>query len=299
MTTETLEAPGPDTAIDLSTLLRKELVIIANKVGIDVPKSWTKPKIIKQLEFYAQVENVEEIPPYPFTRTKDKVYIVGFAPSWSETPWDDEEADLWGMNALYKVAPDKNWAAWFQLHDVKRHHPNDLEEHIEFLQKGDFVTFMWDKELAKFDIPKGVAYPREMAIERFDDYFTNTVSWMMAQAMIMGYKEIGIYGIDMAQDTEYGTQRPSCEYFIGIARGMGIKVTIPETADLLKSYLQYGWDDPSPLRIKMEGRLKELTERRNEAQRQRDEAAAGFLQLSGAIEDVQYFLKNWVHKDST
>ena len=28
------------------------------------------------------------------------------------------------------------------------------------------------------------------------------------------------FGVDMAQDDEYASQRPSCEYFIGLARGM-------------------------------------------------------------------------------
>ena len=297
MTTETLEALVPD-AVNLNDLFRRELVVLAEKLDIHPPKSWTKTQIINEIQFVSQLEEVddeEEPPPYPFTRTKDTVNIVGFAPSWVDTPWDDEEADLWGMNALYKVAPDKNWAAWFQLHDIKKHHPHDLDEHLKFLTEGEFATFLWDKELQKYSMPRGVAYPREQVLDRFGNYFTNSVSWMLAMAIMMGYKKIGVYGIDMAQDSEYQSQRPSCEYFIGIAEGLGIEVFIPETADLLKAEYLYGYDDPSVMRAKMEARLKELTGRRNEAQRQRDEAQVGFLQITGAIEDVQYWLRNWVH----
>ena len=46
-----------------------------------------------------------------------------------------------------------------------------------------------------------------------------------------------MYGVDMAQDTllaaEYSEQRPSCEYFIGLAEGAGIRVDIPGGSDLL------------------------------------------------------------------
>ena len=138
---------------------------------------------------------------------------------------------------------------------------------------------------------------REDMMTVFGPYFTNTVSWMTAIAIALGYKEIHIYGVDMAQNTEYGQQRPSCEYFIGWARGMGVNVVIPDTSDLLKSPFLYGYDDPSVMRKKLEGRLKELKERMGNVQQQRDQAQAGFFQLQGAIEDVQYWLTNWVHED--
>lgn len=38
----------------------------------------------------------------------------------------------------------------------------------------------------------------------------------------------------MAADDEYGYQRPNCEYLIGLARGRGIKVVIPDESPLCK-----------------------------------------------------------------
>jgi hypothetical protein len=243
----------------------------------------------------------DETPEPPYIRTKDKVFIIGFAPSWNETPWDDEEADLWGMNALYKAdveMPKRNWRAWFQLHDIKKHHPDDYDEHLKFLTELECPVFLWDKEAEKYpEIDTAVVYPREDMVAFFDSYFTNTVSWMTALALALGYKEIHIYGVDMAQGGEYQNQRPSCEYFIGWGRGMGVKVYIPETSDLLKSPFQYGYDDPSVMRRKMEGRLKELQDRMQSVTAQRDQAMAGVFQLQGAIEDVRYWLTNWVHDD--
>jgi len=85
------------------------------------------------------------------------------------------------------------------------------------------------------DIPNSVAFPIELFREVFGDYFTCTASYMIAMAIYEGYEEIHIYGVDMAADTEYASQRPSCEYFIGIAEGKGIKVVIPLDSDLLKT----------------------------------------------------------------
>jgi hypothetical protein len=40
--------------------------------------------------------------------------------------------------------------------------------------------------------------------------------------------------VDMRADEEYSYQRANCEYLIGLARGKGIKVHIPEVSPLLK-----------------------------------------------------------------
>ena len=47
-----------------------------------------------------------------------------------------------------------------------------------------------------------------------------------------------------SHNSEYHHQRPSCEYFLGIAVGMGIKVYIPPEADLLKTRFLYGFQEP-------------------------------------------------------
>ena len=38
--------------------------------------------------------------------------------------------------------------------------------------------------------------------------------------------EIDVYGVDMRHETEYATQRPCMEYWVGYARGKGIEVNI-------------------------------------------------------------------------
>lgn len=238
-------------------------------------------------------------PPPPFTppEPKDTVYIVGFAPSWKLTPWSDD-AHFWGMNALHKIADDKPWTAWFQLHDIDKSHPEDKVEHMEWLAAQDFPVIMWEEEMAKNPLPNAVPYPRQPILDEFGNYFTNTVSWQVALAIKMGYKKIGIYGVDMAQDSEYASQRPSCEWMIGVAQGRGITVDIPGTSDLLKTPFLYGIEDGSLMRQRYQARLQELQERRAELERQRQMAHEAFLQVLGALEDTNYWMRVWTQQET-
>lgn len=221
------------------------------------------------------------------------VHIVGFAPSWKETPWDSG-ADLWGMNALHKVAGDRPWSRWYQLHDIDTHHPQDKDEHIEWLANAGIPIVMWAEHIEKYKVPNAVPYPREQVVNHFGGYFTNTVSWMIAHAIAEGRKKIGVYGVDMAQDSEYAHQRPSCEFFLGWAKGAGIEIDVPESSDLLKTPILYGVETPGPLRRKMMRRQKELAERRQQIEGQINQLTEARHQVLGALEDTQYWLRNWV-----
>jgi hypothetical protein len=100
------------------------------------------------------------------------------------------------------------------------------------------------------EIPHSVAYPINEIIAKYGGYFTNTISYMIAYAIYLGAKEIGIWGVDMAVDSEYHHQRPSCEYFIGLAKGMGINVVIPAESDLCKVLFLYGFQEKEKIEWK-------------------------------------------------
>jgi hypothetical protein len=152
---------------------------------------------------------------------------------------------------------------------------------------------MWAEHIDKYGIPNAVPYPRDEVVEHFGKYFTNTVSWMIAHAIIENRSKIGVYGVDMAQDSEYGHQRPSCEYFLGWAQGLGIEIEIPEASDLLKAPFLYGLEDPGPLRKKLVRRQAELQERKQQIEGQLNQLSNAHQQIMGALEDTQYWLRTW------
>ncbi len=246
----------------------------------------------------APSESLPSRPNPPLPARPTTVYVVGFAPSWADTPWEQSDSHYWGMNALHKLAPDQKWNAWFQLHDIEEHHKEDMEEHIKWLVSQPMPIYMWEEHVEKYQLPNAVPYPRELIVAKYGRYFTNTVSWMIAYAIEAAFSKIGVYGVDMAQDSEYGNQRPSCEYFLGWARGVGIEIDIPPNSDLLKSPWLYGYQDGGMMTVKYKARLKELAERREALERQRNQAHEAALQVMGAQEDTQYWLRAWSQEEA-
>lgn len=225
-------------------------------------------------------------------RKKDKVAIVGYAPSSRNlAPYQDQDFEIWGVNELYKIAPRLDLL--FELH--QRQFLNSKERnplHLKYLQESKIPIYM----IKHFDdIPMSIEYPLDVILDLFGDYFTNSISFMIALAVLMGYKEIHIYGIDMATLEEYGSQKPSVEYFIGVARGRGIKVIIPAQSDLLKTQFMYGYqgEQLTQAQLKMKARKSELQERIQGYRKQAEDSISAMNQMIGALDDCQYWDRCW------
>jgi len=92
------------------------------------------------------------------------------------------------------------------------------------------------------EIPLSQAFPLEECVKRFGTpYFTNTIAYMIAFALLKGAKEIELYGVNQAGSHEYTEERGGVEYWLGIANGMGVKITINgKNSQLLKYKGRYG-----------------------------------------------------------
>ena len=187
-----------------------------------------------------------------------KVAIVGCAESKMLAPFDDPEFEIWGVNNLYPHI--KRATRWFEIHNInhngerffrrgdRQFRGQEVDQYLshlgEWAKEKNCPVYMqkhWDI------VPTSVEYPVQKMLKEFGTYFTNTISWELALAISEGFEEIHVYGVDMAVDSEYHHQRPSCEYFLGIAMGRGIKVHIPDQADLLKTRFLYGFQEPEEL----------------------------------------------------
>ena len=216
-------------------------------------------------------EEVIDIPEFPEKPTK-KVAIVAYAPSRVLAPFNDPTWEIWGLNELYGYIPDR-WDVWFEPHsaEVMRRTAN-FEKHHEWLKAQTKPIYMKEHYPG---IPASVAYPIKQVLDRFGTYFNNSVSWLIALAILEGATEIALYGVDMALGTEYSDQRPSCEYMIGFARGMGIPVYVPTECDLLKSAWLYGFEDEPKVMLRVIAENADLATREahaeSELQRIRDD----------------------------
>jgi hypothetical protein len=224
---------------------------------------------------------LQEVPP------KKKVAIVGFSAHKVEAPYDDKTFEIWGLNDLYEAIP--RWNRWFEMHSdaqIKDYCTRKQgKPYLEGLSGLGVPVYM---QKHRPEVPLSVPYPIEEVKAEFGDYFTNSISYMIAMAIREQYHTIHVYGVDMAQSSEYNFQRPSCEYFLGFARGRGIEIKLPKTSDLLKVKYLYGYEDD--LRTSFEARIKEIRDgvvaRKAAADQAAQQNQSASLQYMGAIDAI-------------
>ena len=257
-----------------------------------------------------QQPNIMTAAPAESKPRKEKVAIVGFAPTWPGAPFDDESYEIWACNEFHILG--KRIDVLFELHSRReienKERDKVKQEHLNWLRQAKIPIMM----IQHFDdIPNSVPYPKDHIMQSFGDrflgkgqketYFTNTISWQIAMAIDLGFKQIDLWGVNMANDEEYASQRPSVEYFVGLARGMGIKVFIPDESDICKSWTLYGFDDEQA--SVMAKRLTHL-EQEKQGQRQQFEAQVqnsmfGAQQSIGWISAISYIKKAFIYPNAT
>ncbi len=233
----------------------------------------------------------KEIP----SMTERKIAIIGSAPdSCHNAPYDDPSWEIWVLNGA--IQDMHRWDAVFDLHEVDSMEP----DYRNWLMKQEKPVYLKAYTELK---PDAVIFPKDDILESFPgSYYTNTVSWLLAYAITQRPQAVGLWGINMAHDTEYGTQRPSVEYFLGVAAGLGIEVQIPVASDLLKSAGLYCYDDITPIVQKLKVRKEELQAKINHhnalindhASKMTENREAALI-LKGALEEINYELKNWAN----
>jgi hypothetical protein len=99
-------------------------------------------------------------------------------------------------------------------------------------------------------IPASMRFPFEESYAIFDNitrgderkrslYFTSTISYMLALAIIEEIPLIEVYGIEMGSGTEYVYQKSGTELLIGYAAGVGLNVHLVENSELVNSKLYH------------------------------------------------------------
>ncbi len=258
---------------------------------------------------------------------KKKLAIVGFAPTRDQAPFTDPSWEIWGLNDLHRTIP--NYTRWFDIHTVenietdvvagrtsnaarKTNIPESSLDHmgISGLAKLACPVYMQD---VNPNVPRSVRFPLEEMLRTYAArgltgarYFTNSISFMIAYAVYEGlvcghqWDEIHIYGVDMAVGDEYIAQRPSCEYWIGIAEGMGVKVYIPDASDLCKTTFLYAWEE-KPQKA-FENKMRKISEdaraRMQAYQQQITELTRLYNHAEAQIGTVSDLSRVWSNGDS-
>jgi len=111
----------------------------------------------------------------------------------------------------------------------------------QFLAKNTVPIYMQERHE---EVPASVRFPKERVMQEYPHrYYTNHVAFMIALALTEGITHLGLFGINYGHETEYGTQRGSCEFWLGIAMGKGVQIVLPPETTLLRDPPElYGYE---------------------------------------------------------
>lgn len=166
-----------------------------------------------------------------------RVCILGTAETMKMAPFEDDGLEIWAHAMCINRQPEnlKRWDLMFEMHK-----PNKWLNRVDELNTGGKPVIMQDHYE---EVPASVAYPIDEVLSHFRRYFTNSISQMVALAIIRGYHEIALFGVHLATDSEYAYERPNLEYFLGQAEARGISLWIPDEAYVLRSQYLYGYEE--------------------------------------------------------
>lgn len=242
-----------------------------------------------------------------------KIAIIGKAPSSVLlAPYADESWEVWILNTLGQLKEVPRWDRQFELHDLKLTQTPAHGNYYEWLSQQEKPVYLRDDPPAEFKC--GVRFPLSAMLEHFKGlagrmYLTNSVSMEIMLALYehdtqeRKISDIGLWGVDMAQHgfakgghngpftSEYASQRPSVEYWLGLCEGRGITLHIPPQSDILKCACVYGYQHDAWW-VKTQARRKELQQRLAQAQQREQAAHDEALFLAGAAEDLNY-VEQW------
>lgn len=235
---------------------------------------------------------------------KKKVALLGTVPHKLKAPFQDNEFEIWAIAHACLGDPLPRVDRIFEIHKwdevVKWGSPQAWEK----LHPGKPVYMIEPRP----EVPNSVAFPFDEIEKKFQIFedrkeclMTNSISWMIALAIDEGFEEIHIYGVNMSHSSEYGFQKPSVEYYLGLCKGMGKKIYIPTESDLCKSFYLYGKDEEKQTDMlkKLDDRLKFVTDMHVQYTMQQQGARDMMNKFAGALEQWEAMLNNEKARNGT
>lgn len=183
----------------------------------------------------------------------------------------------------------------FELHDID-YLKNEVKPDPTYF---DFLLDIRDKAVlnnTNFEFPDARAYPlQEICNFVGANYFNNTIAYIIAYAMWFypDLTDLALIGVDMSGEGEYVHQRPNCEFYLGMAKGKGIKVHIPEGCPLLNSSHLYGFEKLPAFMVSSRQKLKELKNLEIAAEEKKRLADKDYYYTKGMKELLEIIIKRY------
>lgn len=177
-------------------------------------------------------------------RTSKVVWILGSSTNVVEMPALRKGVEVWAHNDVTKYGDvhrrvRSEYTRWFNLHSrvwMTTRYPKSFDWHLRQDGRRPFYT-----QKRWRDIPGCVPFPRKQIQKAFatttgpNRYFTCTVAWKIALAIVEGFERIECWGFTFGNKPgeHYAQQRPCFFYWVQQARDRGITVTYQKAVEKL------------------------------------------------------------------
>lgn len=177
-------------------------------------------------------------------RKRTKVALIGNSQidRSERPPFEDHAWDIWSCNSLWKLCldTDKRFRAdqWFELHPLS---VQTAQERID-MDDCPVPLFVLDEPLQAHWETFPLNKLRAMFGDR--DFHTCTMTYQLAYALLQGYTTIGLWGMELWQGSsrERTCELRGMEYWLGVAKGLGVEVVLPSYSCLIQHPYLYGYD---------------------------------------------------------
>jgi len=182
-----------------------------------------------------------------------RVAIVGGGSTRKKAPFKDKSWPIWAFSSRRDRYPRVD--RWFEIHSM-----TDLKEQLARRKRGRRTFRGYMRYLRRLQCPvymqrvhpkirNSVVFPKDELVDEFGKIFTSTASYLLALAIMEGYEEIGLWGVN-PKGINYSHQRPAIRYLLGVARQRGIRlrfpkdfsIRVPKKPKFVKTKVLYGYD---------------------------------------------------------
>ena len=181
---------------------------------------------------------------FEIKKEKDRVMILGTGSGWELAPRISEKT-VYCLNDYirqerYGIKPDLLF-----IMDVLDEKPQIISGIDNLGKVVEMINQIKVPLIAPFkyeEIPLSQRFPMEECAKEFGmPYFSNTIAYMIAYALLQKVKEIEIFGVNQASSQEYFYEKSGVEYWLGMAVGRGVKVTLNgDKSELLTNKPRFG-----------------------------------------------------------
>lgn len=178
-----------------------------------------------------------------------ELIILGMGPTRVDCPFDADE--VWGVNNGYRQVMELSGKI-SKLFICHRGQEYDWENDPIFNWEEQNILAKAGVEIMSLfklkDVKKITRIPFRAMVKKFGtNYFSDSIAYMIAYALHLNTRKIKgllklkepmkirMYGVDMHTKDEYATERGGIEYFIAVARTLGVDFWIHPESSVCKT----------------------------------------------------------------